>query len=195
MIILKGSWRVGSLIGYGWVGSLEDLGNLFRLKIRKTFLQTSSFFWTNKHLHLLNKGIQHSLSLFICFWRFSFHSLRQKKKNNGMPRRRGFLLVQDFPKKESVWNLPPANYLLPWSSWTRATSITGVTKTLFKENQMPGWWVFPIHFSQKSITFHHFPILGAKNHQKIWMKLPPAIPDPQKSWTRTNPRGISPCHH
>lgn len=173
-------WRIWAIC-FAWkFGKLSS-------KRHPSFEQTNiSIFWTREYNIL-------SVSSFVfdvfrstpSFW----------KKSNGMPRRRGFLLVQDFPKKESVWNLPPANYLLPWSSWTRATSITGVTKTLFKENQMPGWWVFPIHFSQKSITFHHFPILGAKNHQKIWMKLPPAIPDPQKSWTRTNPRGISPCHH
>lgn len=176
-------WIVG---GFGQSVSPENSENFPPNVILLLNKQTSPSFEQG------NTTFSQSLHLFLTF----FVPLPQtEKKNNGMPRRRGFLLVQDFPKKESVWNLPPANYLLPWSSWTRATSITGVTKTLFKENQMPGWWVFPIHFSQKSITFHHFPILGAKNHQKIWMKLPPAIPDPQKSWTRTNPRGISPCHH
>ena len=90
-------------------------------------------------------------------------------------------------------------YLLPWSSWTKATSITGVTKALLKENQMPGRWVFPIHFSPKwiiflknhqknlnetttkdvpqGLIFHYFPHFWSKI---IRMKPPPAIAAPPK---------------
>ena len=174
-------WRIWAIC-FAWkFGKLSS-------KRHPSFEQTNiSIFWTREYNIL-------SVSSFVfdvfrstpSFW----------KKNNGMPRRRGFLLVQDFPKKESVWNLPPANYLLPWSSWTRATSITGVTKTLFKENQMPGWWVFPIHFIVKSRSLSIISLFLEQritkrsewNYHQLYLT-------PKKVGPGQTPGGISPCHH
>lgn len=110
------------------------------------------------------------LDVFGCFW---FHSLILNKTESNAYRRRVFFCLSISKKRlcmkpttcellfEGIFT-----YLLPWSSWTKATSITGVTKALLKENQMPGRWVFPIHFSPKWIIF-------LKNPHKIWMKPPP----------------------